>query len=42
MAVMLETATYAAGEFLSGWGQDFQAGSPGGFARPRRAVEAAS
>lgn len=39
MAVMLETATYAAGEFLSGWGQDFQAGSPGGFARPRRAVE---
>lgn len=40
MAVMLETATYAAGEFLSGWGQDFQAGSPGGFARPRRAVEA--
>jgi Xaa-Pro dipeptidase len=40
MAAMLETATYAAGEFLSGWGQDFQAGSPGGFARPRRAVEA--
>lgn len=40
MAVMLETATYAAGEFLSGWGQDFQAGSPGGFARPLRAVEA--
>lgn len=40
MAVMLETATYAAGEFLSGWGQDFQAGSPGGFARRRRAVEA--
>lgn len=40
MAAMLETATYAAGEFLSGWGQDFQAGAPGGFARPRRAVEA--
>lgn len=40
MTAMLETATYAAGEFLSGWGQDFQAGSPGGFARPRRAVEA--
>jgi Xaa-Pro aminopeptidase len=40
MAVMLEAATYATGEFLSGWGQDFQAGSAGGFARPRRAVEA--
>ena len=40
MAAMLETATYAAGEFLSGWGQDFQAGAPGGFARPRRAVVA--
>lgn len=40
MAAMLETATYAAGEFLSGWGQDFQAGAPGGFARPRRVVEA--
>ncbi|MEQ1839915.1 MAG: Xaa-Pro peptidase family protein [Verrucomicrobiales bacterium] len=38
MAAMLEVATYAAGEFLSGWGQDFQAGSPGGFARPRREV----
>ena len=40
MAVMLEAATYATGEFLSGWGQDFQAGSAGGFARPSRAVEA--
>lgn len=40
MAAMLETATYAAGEFLSGWGQDFQAGAPGGFARRRRPVEA--
>lgn len=40
MSAMLETATYAAGEFLSGWGQDFQAGSPGGFARLRREVVA--
>jgi len=40
MAAMLETATYAAGEFLSGWGQDFQSGKPGGLARPRRSVEA--
>lgn len=39
MAALLETATRAAGEFLSGWGQDFQAGAPGGFAR-RRPVEA--
>lgn len=40
MAAMLEEATYAAGEFLSGWGQDFQCGVPGGFARPNRKVEA--
>lgn len=38
MAALLETATRAAGEFLSGWGQDFQAGTPGGLAR-RRAME---
>jgi len=35
MAAMLEEATFAAGEFLSGWGQDFQSGAPGGFARSR-------
>jgi Xaa-Pro aminopeptidase len=40
MAAMLEEATYAAGEFLSGWGQDFQCGVPGGFARPNREIEA--
>ncbi|MDF1853542.1 MAG: Xaa-Pro peptidase family protein [Verrucomicrobiales bacterium] len=39
MAAMLEEATFAAGEFLSGWGQDFQSGVPGGFARPRRQIE---
>jgi len=39
MAAMLEEATHAAGEFLSGWGQDFQCGTPGGFARRRRAAE---
>jgi Xaa-Pro dipeptidase len=39
MAAMQQEATGAAGEFLSGWGQDFQSGSPGGFAR-RRAIEA--
>ncbi len=39
MAALLDTATREAGEFLSGWGQDFQAGAPGGFAR-RRPVEA--
>ncbi|MEM7697804.1 MAG: Xaa-Pro peptidase family protein [Verrucomicrobiota bacterium] len=33
MAAMLEEATFSAGEFLSGWGQDFRAGVPGGFAR---------
>lgn len=38
MAAMLEEATYAAGEFLSGWGQDFQSGAPGGFARPNREI----
>lgn len=40
MAAMLEVATYEAGEFLSGWGQDYQCGVPGGFARPNREVEA--
>lgn len=40
MAAMLEVATFCAGEFLSGWGQDFQSGAPGGFARPRREVVA--
>jgi Xaa-Pro aminopeptidase len=39
MAAMQHEATEAAGEFLSGWGQDFQSGSPGGFARCRE-VEA--
>lgn len=39
MAALLDTATREAGEFLSGWGQDFRAGAPGGLAR-RRAVEA--
>lgn len=32
MAAMHEEATFAAGELLSGWGQDFQCGVPGGFA----------
>lgn len=32
MAAMHEEATFAAGEILSGWGQDFQCGVPGGFA----------
>lgn len=36
MAAMLEKATFVAGEFLSGWGQDFQCGAPGGFARRRK------
>lgn len=39
MAAMLEEATHAAGEFLSGWGQDFQCGTPGGFARRGRPAE---
>lgn len=39
MAAMLEEATYSAGEVLSGWGQDFQCGVPGGFARPNRPIE---
>ncbi len=39
MAAMLEQATFAAGEILSGWGQDFQCGVPGGFARPNRMIE---
>ncbi|MEM9281224.1 MAG: Xaa-Pro peptidase family protein [Verrucomicrobiota bacterium] len=38
MAAMLEEATFAVGEFLSGWGQDFKCGAPGGFAS-RRPVE---
>lgn len=38
MAAMHEAATNAAGEILSGWGQDFRSGVPGGAAR-RRAVE---
>ncbi len=33
MAAMHEEATFAAGELLSGWGQDFQCGVPGGFAQ---------
>ncbi|MEM1444336.1 MAG: M24 family metallopeptidase, partial [Verrucomicrobiota bacterium] len=38
MAEMHEEATFAAGEILSGWGQDFQCGVPGGFAiRDKRA-----
>ncbi|NLT72494.1 MAG: aminopeptidase P family protein [Verrucomicrobiaceae bacterium] len=40
MAAMLEVATVSAGEFLSGWGQDFQSGAPGGLARPNRPVVA--
>ncbi len=40
MAAMLEVATFSAGEFLSGWGQDFQSGSAGGLARPNRRVVA--
>jgi Xaa-Pro aminopeptidase len=39
MAAMLEEATSAAGGILSGWGQDFKCGVPGGFARADRAVE---
>lgn len=39
MAAMLEEATTAAGEILSGWGQDFKCGVPGGFARAGRGVE---
>lgn len=33
MAAMHEEATYSAGEMLSGWGQDFQCGVPGGLAQ---------
>lgn len=40
MAAMLKVATFSAGEFLSGWGQDFQSGAPGGLARPNRKVVA--
>ena len=40
MAAMLEVATVSAGEFLSGWGQDFQSGAPGGLALPNRPVVA--
>jgi len=39
MAAMQEKALNAAGELLSGWGQDFKCGAPGGFAR-RREIEA--
>ncbi len=39
MAAMQEKALNAAGELLSGWGQDFKCGSPGGHAR-RREIEA--
>lgn len=35
-AELQATATCALGEPLSGWGQDFQIGSPGGFPRSRR------
>jgi len=38
MAAMHETATNAVGEIMSGWGQDFQSGVPGGPAR-RRAID---
>ncbi|MDA7922145.1 Xaa-Pro peptidase family protein [Verrucomicrobiales bacterium] len=40
MAAMQESATLEAGEFLSGWGQDFQCGGPGGFARHGQKIEA--
>lgn len=36
-AKLLATATEALGEPLSGWGQDFQVGTPGGFPRARNA-----
>ena len=36
-ARLLATATVALGEPLSGWGQDFQIGTPGGFPRARAA-----
>jgi len=39
MAAMLEAATFAAGEVLSGWGQDYRCGEPGGFARRGREIE---
>ena len=39
MTAMQESASLAAGEFLSGWGQDFKCGSPGGFARQGRKIE---
>jgi Xaa-Pro dipeptidase len=37
-ARLLATATESLGEPLSGWGQDFQFGTPGGFPRSRAAV----
>ncbi|MEM9017547.1 MAG: Xaa-Pro peptidase family protein [Verrucomicrobiota bacterium] len=40
MSAMLEEATFAGGEILSGWGQDFLCGAPGGFARRNREIEA--
>ncbi len=39
MIAMRGAAEQAAGEMLSGWGQDFKAGCPGGFAE-RREIEA--
>ena len=35
MAAMQHAATSTAGEMLSGFGQDYRCGCPGGFARPR-------
>ncbi|MEM6279214.1 MAG: Xaa-Pro peptidase family protein [Verrucomicrobiota bacterium] len=40
MAAMHEEATFSAGEVLSGWGQDFQCGVPGGFAIRGKKTEA--
>ncbi|MDF1658147.1 MAG: Xaa-Pro peptidase family protein [Verrucomicrobiales bacterium] len=40
MAAMQEEATFAAGELLSGWGQDFQCGVPGGFAMRSKKAKA--
>jgi len=37
-AQLQATAIEASGALLSGWGNDFQSGSPGGLARPRTAV----
>jgi len=40
MAAMHEEATFAASELLSGWGQDFQCGVPGGFAMRGKTAKA--